>query len=178
MPPLVEALEEPRHVAILLERERVAAYVAARGEIRGRQASLGEVAAADDEPAVAGVHKVGEGAGLERLGRHEAEIVAGVGCEPGLGVRLRVGQVDEGGHAEVVMKQGDLAGRGLLRMVKESKEVTANTRYALTTVTSAVPKSPTWRVKEAGGACFCGAFRTRRPVPLLDLQAACLRRWR
>src|SRR5262245_49881120 len=63
-------------------------------------------------------------------------------------------------------------------MAKESGELTANTRYALTTVTSAVPKSPTWRVKEAGRPCFCGAFRTRRPVLLLDLQPACLRRWR
>jgi hypothetical protein len=44
-----------------------------------------------------------ERAGLERLGRHEADIVAGAGCEPGLGVRLGVGKVDEGGHAEVVV---------------------------------------------------------------------------
>jgi hypothetical protein len=31
-----------------------------------------------------------------------------------LGVRLRVGKVDEGGHAEVVVKQGDLAGARLV----------------------------------------------------------------
>src|SRR5512145_1412333 len=52
--PLIEALEEPRHVAVLLEREGVAAHVAACGEIRRRQAGAGEVAAADDQPAVAG----------------------------------------------------------------------------------------------------------------------------
>jgi hypothetical protein len=74
---------------------------------------------------VARVLKVGERAELERLGRYEAEIVAGVGCKPGSGVRLRVGKVDEGGYAEIVMKQGDLAGARLVAMAKESGEVTA-----------------------------------------------------
>ena len=64
-----------------------------------RHAGAGEVAAADEEPAVAGVLEVGERAGLEGLGRHEADIVTGVGCEPGSGVRLRVGKVDEGGQS-------------------------------------------------------------------------------
>ena len=63
---------------------------------------------------MAGVLEVRERAGLECLGRHGAEIVAGMGREPGLGVRLRVGKVDEGGHSEVVMKQGDLAGARLV----------------------------------------------------------------
>src|SRR6185295_8164438 len=74
--PLAEALEEARHVAILLQRDRVAAPVAAGGEIRGRQTGIGQVAAAHDEPAVAGVLQVGERARHQRLGRYEAHIVA------------------------------------------------------------------------------------------------------
>jgi hypothetical protein len=86
--------------------------------------------------------------------------------------------VDKGGHAEVVVKHGDLTGAWLVEDGEGEGEVTPKTRYALTTVTSSLPKSPTCRVKEAGRPCFCGAFGTRRPVPLLDLQAACLRRRR
>jgi hypothetical protein len=111
---LVEALQEARHVAVFLQREGVLVHVAAEGEIRRRHAGLGEVAAGDDEPTVARVLEIGERAGLECLGRHEADLVAGVAREPGSRVRLRVGKVDEGGHAEVVVKQGDLAGAGLV----------------------------------------------------------------
>jgi hypothetical protein len=54
----------------------------------------------------------------------------------------------------------------LSRMVNESGEVITKTRYALIIVTSALPKSPICRVKEAVEASFCGVLRTRRPVPL------------
>ena len=77
---LVEAFEEERHVAILLERKRIPRDVAANREFRACHAGGGEIGSAHNQPAMAGVLEVGEEARLGRARRDDA----------GVAMRMRV----------------------------------------------------------------------------------------
>jgi hypothetical protein len=56
-----------------------------------------KVGAGDDQPAVAGVLQVGEDAGSGASAATMRAPRRGVRHDPGLGVRLRIGEVDESG---------------------------------------------------------------------------------